>query len=155
MRCLLASASCIFFLPLAAQEQRHYQAEFPGPLSSGQVKEIHAGLLRLDHGHELTAQGAVLDIHSSYDLDAARFQAVTAPIGLTAVRFTCLSPSLPSAPKASHSRPRPVDFPVRLDTGDPIADDARYEEQKSAWIATYPELYKMMTEPDPPRSEAE
>lgn len=32
-------------------------------------------------------------------------------------------------------------FPVHQDTGDPIADDARYTAWKTAWIAAFPDRY--------------
>lgn len=37
-------------------------------------------------------------------------------------------------------------FPVRQDTGDPVADDAAYNTAKQAWIALYPEDYRRMNE---------
>lgn len=35
-------------------------------------------------------------------------------------------------------------MPIRVDTGDPTGDDARYAAAKQAWIAAHPEAYEKM-----------
>ena len=38
----------------------------------------------------------------------------------------------------------PLDFPTRVDTGDPVGDDQRYAAAKQAWVAAHPQEYQLM-----------
>lgn len=38
-------------------------------------------------------------------------------------------------------------MPVRIDTGDPDGDDARYAEAKHAWVIAHPDAYEEMLAP--------
>ncbi len=38
-------------------------------------------------------------------------------------------------------------MPVRMDTGDPAGDDARYAAAKAAWIVAHPDAYEQMIAP--------
>jgi hypothetical protein len=39
----------------------------------------------------------------------------------------------------------PADFPMKVNTGNPAADEVTYQQAKAAWIANNPEKYKQMT----------
>lgn len=134
--------------------QDAYRAELSAPLDLPTEKQLRADLLGLDREHRLTVEGTALLLTLRWDLDAEQLTSLLAHSGTSVTAFERLTGEAGGTPKAA-TYAWPVDFPVRLDTGFPLEDDARYEQLKSTWIAAYPELYRSMTAPGPPEPPGE
>jgi len=72
------------------------------------------------------------------------------PITREEMRYTAQSAGsdlidlVPDPAKSAALDPGFEAFPKLQATGDPLGDEARYQAEKSAWIAAYPQLYQLL-----------
>ncbi|MEO8590783.1 MAG: hypothetical protein ABI432_15515 [Flavobacteriales bacterium] len=94
---------------------------------------------------EFTGSTSVLELTANMVWTSEGLQASLSDLGCTVSAFEHITGSSPTPPR--HRFFGHPDFPVFLDTGDWIADNQRYEAEKSLWIATHPEAYRELTAP--------
>ncbi len=92
----------------------------------------------LDEASKLSIDGTLLKIRISDAVPPARLLSVLNQLGIGEFHMHAGQRSENSAsivdPNAS--------FPVRSNSGDPLADDAEYERAKQRWIQEHPEAYR-------------
>lgn len=146
----LLSLTCLAMNTCAAQEAYRYRAILSVP-SGSSPKVLHARLETLVGAGkwEFTEATGLLEMKLYAVLSGDGLQAHVTDLGVVVSSFEPLAASS-AAPVTPRRRfPAHPDFPVFLDTGDPILDGQRYEQEKSTWIAMHPEAYLEMSAPVP------
>jgi len=149
LRSLLFSICCATLMNnlCNAQVQVYYTATLAGLATAAQLKSLSARMEALDSNGkwDYTEETGVLELCVRAGLTAEGLQAWVSDLGCTVTAFQQVpTPPVPASQNRHFAHP---DFPVFLDTGDRIADDQRYELEKSVWIATHAEAYRELTAP--------
>ncbi len=113
--------------------------EFNTAFTRAQSKFIHEGVTDQDPGALVQidpgTQNVLLRVH--VELDRDQLQAVVGQAGLS---ITYLGPLRPEVGTVRTFYVQSADGPpVFRDSGDPAADNARYELEKKAWLIAHPE----------------
>ena len=142
---LLVSALALACSSAAAQNHYQYQGRVPELVSPMQEKTATSLLVDLyPFGNSsVDAQSRTITFTSGTPVDRDQLRGTMAQYGLTLEALYI------------HEHLAGVDrwiavggngFPVFEHTADPIADDARYDAQKQAWIQADPDLYRELTQ---------
>lgn len=107
-------------------------------ISPASVKRAYEAVHALDPNTVLSADGKRLKVR----VDAG----LSVPEVRDALHAAGLACTLDATP-GRHALPGMKGFPVRVDTGDPTADEARYQIAKRAWAEANPEAYQRLTAP--------
>jgi hypothetical protein len=118
---------------LFAQGPQRFELRAPQPLLGEVLKRAESVVLELDRSATMIVQDDRMRVVSPAGLDA---QVVIA--GMQAAGLGTFSRT--GAVARKHNP-----FPQRVDTGDPAADDARYEADKQAWITANTDAYRALT----------
>lgn len=148
IRILLAVLAVVSVRSAMAQKpQDHHQViQFTGPFDEAASKFIHEGVRDQDPTADVWIDVAVQSvlIRAHLQLDRAQLQAVVGQAGLQIAYLGAPGNAVLRAGTAD-----PFAAPVYRNTGDPAADNARYEAGKKAFIAAHPDQYEQqLTEPE-------
>lgn len=125
---IIAALACAD--PVAAQVQAVQHFRCDALVDGATFKRIAADLKRLDERVLLSADGDQLKVR----IDASiPYENLLRALNEGPRRFEALSATT-----------GPLDFPTRVDTGDPAGDDQRYAAAKQAWISAHPQEYQLM-----------
>lgn len=116
--------------------------EFSTMFDQAGSKFIHEGVRDQDPGALIWIDVAVQQVlvRAHVELDREQLQAVVTGAGL---HITYLGPPRMEADAAKSLRPTDGDqLPAYRNSGDPAADNARYEMEKKAWVQAHPDLYQ-------------
>ena len=144
---LLLCIASVTPITCTAQNDECYRAIFTGALAPAQLKSLVARSPALvgNGKWEFNEATSTLELRLRSALSRESFQAWASELGLIVSEYEHLQGG---AASTTHGRFfNHPDFPVFLDTGDNIADNERYEQEKNTWIATHPEAYQEMTAP--------
>lgn len=147
---LLLHCTCLTMGTCTAQETYRYRAVLSVP-SGAANKVLYTRLEKLigPGKWEFTEATGALELKMRSALTGEELQAQVADIGVVVSAFEPMATSLVAPITPRRRFPAHPDFPVFLDTGDPILDAHRYEQEKSTWIAMHPEAYLEMSAPVP------
>ncbi len=146
---LLLCLTSIAQVTCTAQNEECYRATLAGTVTPAQLKSLIAQLPLLvgDGKWEFTEATSTLELRLRSALTREHFETWASGIGLTISEYIHVAgPDDPWSRSRYFNHP---DFPVYLNTGDNLADDQRYEQEKSTWIATHPEAYQELIAPVP------
>jgi predicted outer membrane lipoprotein len=135
---ILLACAIPFGVLRAQQSAEHvYKARLMGSLGPAQEKWIVDAVLGRAPDAIISLDLALAQgkIRTRYPLDASGLNQELAPHGIQLE----LSSSEGSGDPSMHQR-LATDFPVLVHTGNPIADEADYEQRKQAWLAAHPDL---------------
>ena len=87
----------------------------------------------------IDAPGQRVKIRTTVHLDRPTLEARLVGYGVTIIGLTALGVEQPTE-RISPAVSLPG-FPVFVNTGDPVSDEATYRSNKAAWISAHPDLY--------------
>lgn len=135
-------AACLVLAPASAQQDHPHRQDvrivFEGALTLPASKFVHEGLKAQDPDAFVVIDSAshCALVRTAIHVDRQQLEAAVAPAGLHIIHLGLLQEPAPQQRSTSAQRPR------YLDTGDPVADNIRYDLLKRAWIADHPDQYQ-------------
>jgi hypothetical protein len=140
---LLTALSLISIVPAVAQKpiQRDFLMKLAGMTGRDQVKIVRASINDQDPSALVSIDPPTQEvkIRTIVSLDRPALETGFAPYGVSIISLEPIATPLLSA-RASAADGIPG-FPVFIDTGDPVNDEAVYQSNKAAWIEAHPDLY--------------
>ena len=135
---------------LVGQDLHRYAAQVSGSSTTLMEKQLLEQLHAADELGEYSVDRHTgqVEMKMFARMDRFRFEYMITPLGLTLVRFEEQG-THPTPLSTARRGSLPIDFPIYIDTGDPLRDNQRYDAYKAAWIAAYPETYEELTAPVP------
>ena len=125
---IIALLACAASASAQVQAVQHFRSD--AALDGATFKRIAEELKRMDERVLLSADGDQLKVR----IDASiPHEVVLRALNEGPRRF-----------RAVQASAGPLDFPTRVDTGDPVGDDQRYAAAKQAWVAAHPQEYRLM-----------
>ncbi len=140
---LLAALSfaCIGRADAQKAAKRDFLMTVAGMTGRDQEKIVRASLNDQDPSAfvSVDAPAQQVKIRTIVSLDRPALEAAFAPYGVTIISLEPIAVShFSERVSAADALPG---FPVFVDTGDPVHDEAVYQSNKAAWIVDHPDLY--------------
>lgn len=149
LRSILLSIHTLLVVLCTAQAIHHYQAQVGGLTSTLQEKLLAQDLHDRDPLSEIQVdriEGSV-EWKTTLVYDHFKFELSLQRHHLPLLSFEEVGIPDRQVPLTDPRDPRVPDKPTYIETGDRIRDAQRYDAYKAAWIAMYPEQYRLWTAP--------
>lgn len=127
----------LFGLDLSAQTQATHTFYTAAAGDGHGQKMAHIAVLGLDPGAVLSFDGSQLKVRANATLSD---QDLLSALNSTNTGVYNVGPRPVRIPEMAA-------MPVRINTGDPSGDDARYAAAKQAWVTAHPDAYEQMMAP--------
>lgn len=135
--CLVTLGLCAAFASAQKAVEIDQLIRFAAPLTITQEKYVHEGIQGLEAGAQVWVDrpNAEAKVRAHIVLDRQALEGAWTTQGMQIIYIGPMV--VGETTERSHPAGSPAGFPVYIDTGDPAADNAAYEEAKAAWLAAH------------------